>query len=109
MAETRLYSLFIFVIVMRKILCILSAVLMTSMVSAQSLEEQFNAFRQAAEDHYASFREAANAHYAEFLRSAWEYYEQTPAIPRPEDKPTPPVIGEASVPMFIVTSSARMI
>ena len=62
------------------------------MVSAQSLEEQFNAFRQAAEDHYASFREAANAHYAEFLRSAWEYYEQTPAIPRPEDNPTPPVI-----------------
>ena len=60
------------------------------MVSAQSLEEQFNAFRQAAEDHYASFREAANAHYAEFLRSAWEYYEQTPAIPRPEDNPTPP-------------------
>lgn len=62
------------------------------MVSAQSLEEQFHAFRQAAEENYASFREAANAHYAQFLRSAWEYYEQTPAIPRPEDNPTPPVI-----------------
>lgn len=58
---------------------------------AQSFEEQYRAFQQAAQKNYADFREQANARYAEFLRAAWEYYRVSPAIPRPKDEPTPPV------------------
>ena len=76
---------------MRK-LCLVSALLVAVTLSAQSLEEQYRAFQQAAEENYNSFREAANARYAEFLRSAWEYFEQTPGVPRPKEDPVPPVI-----------------
>lgn len=63
-----------------------------SSISAQSLEERYRAFQQETKKTYSDFREKANADYAEFLRAAWEYYNVSPAIPHPEDNPTPPII-----------------
>ena len=61
---------------------------------AQSLEEQFRAFRQSAKADYTSFRDNANQKYADFMRGAWEYYKSAPAIPMPQEEPVPPVIFE---------------
>lgn len=63
-------------------------------LSAQSFEEQYRAFQQSAQKEYSDFREQANAEYADFLRAAWEYYKVSPAVPRPQDNPKPPVIYE---------------
>ena len=51
---------------MRKIFTLL-LLLMGLSLYAQSFEEQYRAFQQAAQKHYADFREQANAEYAEFL------------------------------------------
>lgn len=72
---------------------ILSIILLiVTSLSAQTFEEQYRAFQQAAQKHYSDFREQANAEYADFLRTAWEYYKSSPAVPRPQDNPMPPVI-----------------
>ncbi len=41
---------------------------------AQSFEEQYRAFQQAALQEYMDFRAAANENYARFLQAAWKYY-----------------------------------
>lgn len=61
-------------------------------LSAQSMEERYRAFQQAAQKHYSDFREQANAEYVGFLRAAWEYYKSSPAVPPPEDDPMPPIV-----------------
>ena len=77
-----------------KIVVTIGCVLCLSIAScyAQSFEEQYRAFQQDAQKHYSDFREHANAEYADFLRAAWEYYKSSPAVPRPQDDPTPPVV-----------------
>ena len=77
---------------MRKLTFFILVVLFVECVAAQSLEERYRAFQQAAKQDYTDFRDAANARYADFLRAAWEYYTVSPAIPHPEEVPVPPVI-----------------
>ena len=66
--------------------------LFSNYLSAQSLEEQYRAFQQAAQQNYTDFRDEANQKYADFLRGAWEYFNQSPAIDRPKEEQVPPVI-----------------
>lgn len=61
-------------------------------ICAQSLEDRYREFQQAALQHYADFRDKANADYAGFLRAAWEFYSADPAIEQPKEEPVPPVI-----------------
>lgn len=80
---------------MKRILIILGLCGITSIATAQSLEEKFRAFQHEAKQNYADFRDAANAEYARFLRAAWEYYKASPAVEQPKEEPVPPTPYEA--------------
>lgn len=82
---------------MKRIVLIGSLLCYCCIVSAQSFEEQYRAFQQAAKQEYMDFRAAANENYARFLQAAWEYYRIAPAIPRPKEEPVPPVVYEEPV------------
>ena len=75
---------------MKRIVTIIGLFCVSSVVMAQSFEEQYRAFQQAAKQNYADFRDEANAEYARFLRAAWEYYKASPVIERPQEEPVPP-------------------
>ena len=77
---------------MKRILICCSILSSVILASAQSMEERYRAFQQAAKQDYSDFRDAVNARYVDFLRAAWEYYTVSPAIPHPEEEPVPPVI-----------------
>jgi len=76
---------------MRKTLIMGCLVLSTSL-SAQSFEEQYRAFQQQATKSYTDFRDEVNQKYADFMRGVWEYYNQAPAIPKPQEEKVPPVV-----------------
>lgn len=62
-------------------------------LSAQTLREQYEAFRKEARQQYEDFRQKANREYADFMRQAWEAYQALPAIPKPKNEPPqPPVV-----------------
>ena len=82
---------------MKKIFIIICFFCVSSILRAQSLEERYRAFQQAAKQNYTDFRDAANADYINFLRAAWEYYKVGPVIERPEEDPVPPTPYEAPV------------
>lgn len=75
---------------MRRIVIIVGLICVSTVVSAQSLEERYRAFQQEAKQNYSDFRDDANAKYAVFLRAAWESYKQGPVIERPQEEPVPP-------------------
>lgn len=77
---------------MKRILICCSILSSVILASAQSMEERYRAFQQAAKQDYSDFRDAANARYADFLRAVWEYYTVSPAIPHPQEEPVPPII-----------------
>ena len=59
---------------------------------AQTLREQYEAFRKNAHAEYYDFRDKANQEYAEFVKLAWEWYQTLPAITKPKDEEAiPPV------------------
>ncbi len=60
---------------------------------AQTLREQYEAFRKNAHAEYYDFRDKANQEYAEFVKLAWEWYQTLPAITKPKDEEAiPPVV-----------------
>lgn len=63
-------------------------------VSAQVSDfmKEFQSFRNKALQDYQDFRNKANADYAEFVRKAWSEYRTLPAVPKPEDDRTTPVV-----------------
>ena len=71
--------------------------LVSNVLCAQTAMDRYLEFKRAAQEDYSDFRDVANSHYASFLRAAWEYYAVTPAIPRPDDNPVPPVVYEPPV------------
>lgn len=77
---------------MRQAILLLLMLTCAVFTQAQSLEERYRTFQQAAQKEYADFREAANAHYADFLRTAWEYYKASPAVQTPQEEPVPPIV-----------------
>lgn len=58
----------------------------------QTAREQYEAFRRQAIGEYNDFRRKCNEEYAEFMRKAWREFEMGPAIPRPKERPVPPVV-----------------
>lgn len=61
--------------------------------SAQTLREQYEAFRNQAHTQYEDFRSQANQNYVEFVKQAWKHYHTLPEISKPKDQEAkPPVI-----------------
>ena len=58
----------------------------------KTFREQYEEFRRQATGEYESFRQKCNEEYAEFMRQAWKEFEMGPAIPKPKEKPVPPVV-----------------
>lgn len=54
-------------------------------------KKAYEEFRQQALDNYNNFRQQANKNYADFLAEAWRSFKASPGIPRPKEKPVPPV------------------
>jgi hypothetical protein len=60
-------------------------------VSAQSLQDQYQLFKDRTISNYSSFRDDCNKKYAQFLLSAWSWYESKAPLPVPEElTPVPP-------------------
>ena len=76
---------------------LLVVLLCSSMVFAQSLEEQFRKFSQDAQQRYSDFRATANKQYADFMRQTWDYYKMSPAFTQPDEKKVPPVVYEEPI------------
>ena len=76
------------------VLCglILVAVLRMDAQENKTFREQYEEFRRQATGEYESFRQKCNEEYAEFMRQAWKEFEMGPAIPKPKEKPVPPVV-----------------
>lgn len=76
------------------VLCglILVAVLRMDAQENKTFREQYEEFRRQATGEYESFRQKCNEEYAEFMRKAWKEFEMGPAIPKPKEKPVPPVV-----------------
>jgi len=58
----------------------------------KTFQEEFLAFKRQANTTYENFRDEANSKYADFLKQAWEQYQVHPAIPKPKEEKTPPVV-----------------
>ena len=52
----------------------------------------YEAFKKQTLERYEDFRNQCNAEYAEFMKLAWKKYKILPAIPRPKDETTPPIV-----------------
>lgn len=67
-----------------------------SVISSQAQVNEFrkayDAFRNQAKQEYEDFRKKANQDYADFVRKAWAEYQTLPAVPKPEDDKTTPVV-----------------
>src|SRR5574344_2812484 len=61
-------------------------------------KKAYEEFRQQALDNYNNFRQQANKNYADFLAEAWRSFKASPGIPRPKEKPVPPVKYENKQP-----------
>ena len=59
----------------------------------KTAREQYEEFRKQAVGEYEDFRRKCNEEYAEFMREAWREFEMGPAIPKPKEKPVPPVVA----------------
>lgn len=59
---------------------------------AQTIREQYAAFRKGARQEYADFRKRVNWEYADFMRRAWIYYQALPEVPKPKDETPSPLI-----------------
>ncbi len=64
----------------------------TARAQDNSLRDAYEDFKRQAQQEYNDFRDNANREYAEFIKAAWEWYEAKPAVPKPDEKPIPPVI-----------------
>lgn len=71
---------------------ILFFLLISLPVYSQNLDEWYNSFKMDSEKEYNTFRDKANKDYADFIRASWEFYEASPAMPKPNEEPIPPVI-----------------
>lgn len=78
---------------MKKLL-IVAALGMPLTVNAQvdEFRKHYDEFKQQAEYKYKNFRDEANQLYAEFIKQAWKQYKTLPAVPKPKDEATPPVV-----------------
>lgn len=61
-------------------------------VYCQNVNDWYNSFKMDSEKEYNTFRDKANKDYADFIRASWEFYEASPAMPKPNEEPIPPVI-----------------
>lgn len=77
---------------MRKSRLIFVCLFFCIVLQAQTFEERYNEFKNAAKKEYDDFRLAVNKEYADFMRQAWEYYKVAPVIPVPKEEVIPPVI-----------------
>ena len=59
----------------------------------KTAREQYEEFRKQAVGEYEDFRRKCNEEYAEFMREAWREFEMGPAVPKPKEKPVPPVVA----------------
>ena len=71
---------------------ILFVLLISFPVYSQDIDDWYNSFKMESENEYNIFRDKANKDYADFMRASWEFYEASPAIPKPKEEPVPPVI-----------------
>ena len=71
---------------------ILFFLLISLPVYSQNVDEWYNSFKMDSEKEYNTFRDKANKDYADFIRASWEFYEASPAMPKPNEEPIPPVI-----------------
>lgn len=79
-----------------KIIIFTILVFSSLLASAQVNEFQkaYDDFRNQVKIDYEDFREKANEKYVAFVRKAWVEARTLPAVPKPEDERTPPVIFE---------------
>lgn len=63
-----------------------------AVLSAQSLQEQYDAFQRQSLATYTEWRDKANSEYADWLLRAWQLYQQQPAIPQPDDEEVKPTV-----------------
>ncbi|MDE6309209.1 MAG: hypothetical protein K2L93_01810 [Muribaculaceae bacterium] len=60
-------------------------------MTAQTMQEKYDAFRKSVISEYSSFREECNKKYIDFLKEKWNQFEQNTPLSLPEDKkPIPP-------------------
>ncbi len=75
------------------------AALGAASVSAQSLDDlknQFKQFQREAQDEYDDFRQRANQEYADFMRRAWAQYELLDPVEKPQDDSVEPLVYEGN-------------
>lgn len=82
-----------------KIIVLLLAVCFGLRVSGQTFEEykkralsDFDSYKEQQQRQFNEYRDKANRQYAEFMRQAWQKYAKYAAIPKPQEKPVPPVV-----------------
>lgn len=65
---------------------------MTASAQVNEFQKAYEDFRNQARQEYEDFRRKANEEYAIFVRNAWKEAKTLPAVPKPEDDKTMPVI-----------------
>lgn len=55
--------------------------------------QKYEDFKKEAYQKYDDFRMKANEDYARFLQNAWEQFHGNAPVPRPKQKPIPPVVA----------------
>lgn len=79
---------------MKRIASIIAICLSLS-CNAQTNEARkaYEEFKQQVNQDFSNFRKQANEQYAKFLEEAWEQFHTLPAIPKPKDETTPPIVA----------------
>lgn len=64
----------------------------TASAQVNEFQKAYEDFRNQAKHEYEDFRRQANEEYATFVRNAWIEVKTLPAVPKPEDDKTKPII-----------------
>ncbi len=76
---------------MKILLSLLIFIMIPFIARSQTVQEQYEQFKNSAFKDYSSFRVECNQNYADFLRASWDWFEGNSPVPMPDDKkPVPP-------------------